>query len=90
MGLHFFGVSIVNADPRGDVQVVAPLVVIINTYDLKRDKGGKGHTMVHSGTGSGFFWDNLGHIVTNEHVSNLQVWCMIGPACWCKPIYLIN
>jgi len=41
----------------------SPSVVHITTFFEGRD-----HSLTSSGTGSGFVWDKLGHVVTNYHV----------------------
>jgi len=43
-------------------------VVYITTVDYVRDFWSRNVMRVPRGTGSGFFWDNQGHIVTNYHV----------------------
>ena len=47
---------------------VSPTVVHITTNTLARSRFSRNLQEVPSGTGSGFVWDNLGHIVTNYHV----------------------
>jgi len=47
---------------------VSPSVVHITTLSQQRDFFSRNVTEVPSGTGSGFFWDEQGHIVTNFHV----------------------
>ncbi|KAA3630183.1 MAG: PDZ domain-containing protein [Proteobacteria bacterium] len=46
----------------------SPSVVYITTRQHVRDPWTRNVLSVPSGTGSGFFWDDLGHIVTNDHV----------------------
>ncbi len=46
----------------------APSVTFITTTQLKRDFFSMRVTEIPKGTGSGFVWDNKGHIVTNYHV----------------------
>jgi len=46
----------------------APSVVFITTSELRRDFYSMNVTEIPSGTGSGFIWDDEGHIVTNFHV----------------------
>lgn len=46
----------------------SPSVVFITTESMKRDNFYRTYEKVPSGTGSGFVWDNDGHIVTNFHV----------------------
>ncbi|QDU72518.1 S1C family serine protease [Mucisphaera calidilacus] len=43
-------------------------VVFINTLGRRRDIFSRRVFEVREGSGSGFFWDNQGHIVTNYHV----------------------
>ncbi|MCU7375620.1 trypsin-like peptidase domain-containing protein [Paucibacter sp. O1-1] len=65
--------------PRGPLQAaelnhinvfkkVAPSVVHITTLGLSRDMFSMNVSEVPRGTGSGFIWDEQGHIVTNFHV----------------------
>lgn len=65
--------------PRGDLaddekstielfSRVSPTVVHITTNTLARSRLTRNLQEVPNGTGSGFVWDNLGHIVTNYHV----------------------
>ena len=49
-------------------QKAGPSVVYITTVALRRDFFSFDLEEVQSGTGSGFLWDELGHIVTNYHV----------------------
>ena len=46
----------------------APSVCFITTSNVRRDYWTRNVMEVPSGTGSGFVWDNKGHIVTNYHV----------------------
>lgn len=46
----------------------APSVVFINTSKVQRDYWSRNIEEIPSGTGSGFIWDEEGHIVTNYHV----------------------
>ncbi|KAB2872093.1 MAG: trypsin-like peptidase domain-containing protein [Ideonella sp.] len=47
---------------------VSPSVVHITTLELQRELFSRNTQEVPSGTGSGFIWDDAGHIVTNFHV----------------------
>lgn len=47
---------------------VSPSVVHITTLQAQRDLFSRRVTEVPTGTGSGFVWDERGHIVTNFHV----------------------
>jgi len=49
---------------------VSPSVVFINTSKMQRDYWTRDVFKVKSGSGSGFIWDDEGHIVTNYHVLN--------------------
>lgn len=49
-------------------EVSAPSVVYITTTSQQRDYWTRNIYEIPSGTGSGFVWDNRGHIVTNFHV----------------------
>ncbi len=66
-------------EPRGDLAAVEktnieifkqanPSVVFITTMADRFDLGTMNVTEMPQGTGSGFFWDDAGHIVTNFHV----------------------
>jgi len=46
----------------------SPSVVYISTRQKVRDLWTRNVLSVPSGTGSGFVWDDLGHVVTNHHV----------------------
>jgi S1-C subfamily serine protease len=48
----------------------APSVVYVTTIRRMRDRFSLDVTEVPAGTGSGFIWDEVGHIVTNFHVIN--------------------
>ena len=47
---------------------VSPSVVFITTLDRRVDLRTRNVFELPSGTGSGFVWDNAGHVVTNFHV----------------------
>ena len=47
---------------------VSPSVVHITTLAVERDFFNRAVQQVPRGTGTGFVWDNAGHIVTNYHV----------------------
>ena len=47
---------------------VAPSVVYITTLEQRRNLFTGVATEVRRGTGSGFIWDDVGHVVTNFHV----------------------
>ena len=46
----------------------APSVCFITTSNVRRDFWTRDISEIPRGTGSGFIWDNQGHIVTNYHV----------------------
>lgn len=46
----------------------APTVVYITTSNMRQDYFTRNVTEIPRGTGSGFVWDQQGHIVTNYHV----------------------
>jgi S1-C subfamily serine protease len=65
--------------PRGDLaeyeksiirlyQQAAPSVVHVTNNVVRRDALSRNITRIPRGTGSGFFWDNQGRVVTNYHV----------------------
>jgi S1-C subfamily serine protease len=59
------------ADEQNNVNVfkrVSPSVVHITTLQAQRDFFSRRVAEVPTGTGSGFVWDDKGHIVTNFHV----------------------
>ena len=59
------------ADELGNIEVfkrVSPSVVHITTLATERDFFNRSVQQVARGTGTGFVWDNAGHIVTNFHV----------------------
>ncbi len=59
------------ADERANMEVfekVSPSVVYITNKRFRRDLFSLTVTEIPQGTGSGFLWDDLGHIVTNFHV----------------------
>jgi S1-C subfamily serine protease len=43
-------------------------VVFISTAELVRDLFSRNVEEISSGTGSGFIWDDVGHVITNYHV----------------------
>jgi serine protease Do len=47
---------------------VNPSVVYIENQAEFRTRRGQGTTLVAQSSGSGFIWDNSGHVVTNNHV----------------------
>jgi S1-C subfamily serine protease len=49
-------------------QEAAPSVVFIATHEVRRSPFSRNALTIPSGTGSGFVWDDKGHIVTNFHV----------------------
>ena len=60
-----------SADERNTIDVfeaVSPSVVYITTVQHVRDFFSRNVMRVPQGTGSGFVWDEQGHIVTNFHV----------------------
>lgn len=46
----------------------APSVCFITTLNQQRDYWSRNITEIPAGSGSGFIWDNEGHIITNFHV----------------------
>lgn len=59
------------ADERGTIEIfeqASPSVVFISTRQRVRDFWTRNVFSVPRGTGSGFVWDDLGHVVTNNHV----------------------
>ena len=59
------------ADEKSTIEIFqtnAPAVVYITTSDLRRDFFSLNIYEIPRGTGSGFIWDNKGHVVTNYHV----------------------
>jgi S1-C subfamily serine protease len=59
------------ADEKSTIAVfsnLAPSVVHITSLDARRNRMNMDITEIPQGTGTGFVWDNAGHIVTNFHV----------------------
>jgi S1-C subfamily serine protease len=59
------------ADEKQTIQVFqndAPSVVHITSIQVRRDQLSLNEMEIPAGVGSGFIWDNAGHIVTNFHV----------------------
>jgi len=59
------------ADERTTIEIferASPSVVFISTRQRVRDLWTRNVFSVPRGTGSGFIWDDLGHVVTNNHV----------------------
>ncbi|WP_031432108.1 S1C family serine protease [Methylomarinum vadi] len=59
------------ADERSTIKIFeqsSPSVVFISTRQRVRDLWTRNVFSVPRGTGSGFIWDDLGHVVTNNHV----------------------
>jgi S1-C subfamily serine protease len=59
------------ADEQATIEIferASPSVVFISTRQLVRDPWTRNVFSVRRGEGSGFFWDTLGHVVTNNHV----------------------
>ena len=59
------------ADERATIEIfrsAAPSVVYITTASLARDRLSFDLTEIPRGSGSGFLWDDQGHVVTNFHV----------------------
>jgi len=59
------------ADERATIDIfdqASPSVVFISTRHRVRDLWTRNVFSVPRGTGSGFVWDDLGHVVTNNHV----------------------
>lgn len=59
------------ADEQATIEIferTSPAVVFITTRQRVVDLYTRNVFSVPRGTGSGFFWDDLGHIVTNNHV----------------------
>ncbi len=59
------------ADEKSTIELfrhASPSVVYITTTALQRDIFSRNLLEIPRGTGSGFIWDELGHVVTNFHV----------------------
>jgi len=59
------------ADERSTIEIfeqASPSVVFISTRQRVRDLWTRNVFSVPKGSGSGFVWDDLGHVVTNNHV----------------------
>ena len=59
------------ADEQATIAIferASPSVVFITTSQLVRNRWTRNVFKVPRGTGSGFVWDTLGHVVTNNHV----------------------
>ncbi|HHM06027.1 MAG TPA: PDZ domain-containing protein [Gammaproteobacteria bacterium] len=59
------------ADEQSTIEIfeqASPSVVFISTRKRVRDFWTRNIFTVPKGTGSGFVWDDLGHVVTNHHV----------------------
>ena len=59
------------ADERATIDIfnqASPSVVFISTRQRVRDLWTRNVFSLPRGTGSGFVWDDLGHVVTNNHV----------------------
>src|SRR5262249_1722568 len=55
--------------PTSDIlRETSPSVVHITTVALRQDMYSRDVSQIPRGTGSGFVWDDKGHIVTNYHV----------------------
>ncbi len=59
------------ADESGTIEIferASPSVVFISTRERVRDPWTRNVFSVPRGNGSGFIWDDFGHVVTNHHV----------------------
>jgi S1-C subfamily serine protease len=59
------------ADEKSSVELfkkLSPSVAYITTLSQRRDVWTRNVTEIPQGTGSGFVWDDAGHVVTNFHV----------------------
>jgi len=59
------------ADEQATIEIfqqASPSVVYISTRQRVLDYWSRNVSSVAKGTGSGFIWDDLGHVVTNNHV----------------------
>jgi S1-C subfamily serine protease len=60
-----------SADEQATIEIferASPSVVFISTRQRVLNRWTRDVLSVPRGTGSGFFWDELGHVVTNHHV----------------------